>query len=285
MDMDLHAVLPPLRAQEDVCPAEAGDYKDQDGLLVCGVCGGRKQVHIVQEDMGLDFVVPCLCKCKTKERDALIASKENAEKIKRLENIRSASLMSEKFRDASFEAYIHRPENEKAYKVARNYVDKFTTMKENNQGLLFYGSVGTGKSYTSACIANALLDKGTTVVMTSFVKLLQDIQMDKEQEDRYMRIMESVSLLIIDDLGAERNTAYALEKVYNVIDSRVRANLPMILTTNLSINQMKNPESMEYSRIYDRIFEVCYPIHMAGDSMRTQKAKERYYEMAKLIED
>lgn len=285
MDIDVKGILPPLLPQEEVSPEQEGDYKDEQGLLVCGVCGRHKQVHIIHKDLGLDFTVPCLCDCQVKKEKEEKARKEQEEKIRKLESIRSASLMSDKFKDATFESYIRKPQNEKAYKIARNYVDKFSLMKEKNQGLLFYGSVGTGKSFTSACIANALLNRGTTVVMTSFVKLLQDIQMDKEQEDRYMRIMETVSLLIIDDLGAERNTPYALEKVYNVIDTRVRSNLPMILTTNLSMDQMQNPESMEYSRIYDRIFEVCYPIAMVGESMRTQKAKDRYFEMAELIGD
>ena len=57
-------------------------------------------------------------------------------------------------------------------------------------------------------------------------------------EAAYIGMLNACSLLIIDDLGAERNTDYALEKVYNVIDSRVRADKPMILTTNLTFDEM-----------------------------------------------
>lgn len=73
-------------------------------------------------------------------------------------------------------------------------------MKKKNQGLLFYGTVGTGKSYTAACIANELLQNCIPVIMTSFVKILQDIQGSKD-EASYIQILNSASLLIIDDLG------------------------------------------------------------------------------------
>ena len=102
--------------------------------------------------------------------------------------------------------------------------DDFREMEEKNQGLLLYGPVGTGKSYTAACIANALMEKEIPVVMTSFVKILQDIQMMNKGESGYLDTLNAARLLIIDDLGAERDTVYALEKVYNVIDSRIRKN-------------------------------------------------------------
>lgn len=279
--MDMTSFLPPVKPQDEVSPVAPNDYKDEQGLLVCGVCGRHKQVHIVKPDLGLDFIAPCLCDCGTKARDDKKKEQEYQEHLMKLEKIRSASLMSSSYADARFETYIHRPENKQAYTIARNYVDKFQLMKEKNQGLLFYGSVGIGKSYTSACIANALMDKGTTVVMTSFVKLLQEVQ--RGEDTRIMNLLETVSLLIIDDLGAERNTPYALEKVYNFIDSRVRSELPMILTTNLTMEQMRDPETIEYQRIYDRIFKVCYPVHMSGSSMRMQEARDRYKNMQEII--
>lgn len=280
--MDMTKILP-IKPQDEVNPEAPEDYRDDEGLLVCGVCGRHKQVHIYMPELGIDFIAPAVCNCIVKQDEERKRWKDYEDKVNMLNRIKASSLMSEKFVHATFENYIRRDENEKPYQIARNYVDKFQLMKENNQGLLIYGSVGTGKSFTAACIANALMEQGTTVVMTSFVKLLQEIQNSKEKEQEYMKLLEGASLLIIDDLGAERNTAYALEKVYNVIDTRVRVAKPMILTTNLTMAQMKNPESIEYQRIYDRIFEVCYPVLMSGSSLRTQEAKRRYESMSKLI--
>ena len=90
-------------------------------------------------------------------------------------------------------------------------------------------------------------------------------------------------LVIFDDLGAERGTDYALEKVYNIVDSRYRKSLPMILTTNLTIEEMKSEVDMRYRRIYDRVFETCYPMQFTGPSWRMKEASRRYKDMEELL--
>lgn len=122
------------------------------------------------------------------------------------------------------------------------------------------------------------MEQNISVVMTSFVKILQDIQ--GQDEAAYIGMLNACSLLIIDDLGAERNTDYALEKVYNVIDSRVRADKPMILTTNLTFDEMMRNPDIRYRRIYDRIFEHCFPVEIPGKSFRIIKAAQRQKELA-----
>ena len=155
----------------------------------------------------------------------------------------------------------------------------------NKQGLLFYGTVGTGKSYTAACIANYLLEHNTSVVMTSFVRILKEMQgFDREREEAFTNRLNSVRLLIIDDLGAERSTDYALEKVYGIIDDRYRAKKPLILTTNLTLNQMQTASDIRYERIYDRVFEMCFPLEFKGVSWRKREAAQRYEETKKLLE-
>jgi DNA replication protein DnaC len=151
--------------------------------------------------------------------------------------------------------------------------------------LLFWGDVGTGKSFTAACIANELIQREQSVIMTSFVKILQDLWDKKTDEQGYMAKFERVSLLIIDDLGAERNTDYALEKVYNVIDSRYRSGKPMILTTNLSLSEIMDTMDMRYKRVYDRILEICYPVHAVGKSFRITEAAKRFDEMKQYFQE
>lgn len=207
---------------------------------------------------------------------------EYEEEMRRVQRLKDASMMDDKYRKASFSSYMVREENKKAFQTTRAYVRDFQTMikdghpktGEKNIGLVFYGKVGTGKSYTAACIANALMEMKVSVIMTSFVKILQDIQ-SREDEANYISVLNGCKLLIIDDLGAERNTDYALEKVYNVIDSRARADKPMILTTNLSFDEMMRNPDIRYRRIYDRIFETCIPVEMPGNSFRIMRAAQR----------
>ena len=157
-------------------------------------------------------------------------------------------------------------------------------MLERNQGLLFYGDVGTGKTFAAACIANYLLAERTSVVMTSFVKLLNSMQSFKEDDEKLISRLNQAKLLIIDDLGAERGSDFTLEKVYNIIDSRYRARKPVILTTNLGLKEMKETTDIRYSRIYDRIFEVCYPMQFTGKSWRKAEAARRFDEMRDFLE-
>lgn len=114
--------------------------------------------------------------------------------------------------------------------------------------------------------------------------MLELIQGGEEKESDIIARMNSAKLVIFDDLGAERNTDYALEKIYNIIDSRYRRKLPMLLTTNLTIDEMKDEEDRRYSRIYDRIFETCYSMQFTGPSWRKKEASRRFTEMEKLFD-
>ena len=88
--------------------------------------------------------------------------------------------------------------------------------------------------------------------------------------------MNRYTLLIIDDLGAERSTEFAQEQVFNIIDARYRSGKPMIITTNLTAEEIKNPQEVGYARIYDRILERCFPIAVMGESRRRQEVKDSF---------
>ena len=93
--------------------------------------------------------------------------------------------------------------------------------------------------------------------MTNFSKILNQMgAMYSDERYRYIASFNRFSLLIIDDLGIERNTEYALEQVYAVVDERYKAGLPLIITTNLTISQLRNPEDVAHARIYSRILEM-----------------------------
>ena len=110
------------------------------------------------------------------------------------------------------------------------------------------------------------------------------LEIFKEDGEKLIAQLNRAKLLIIDDLGAERGTDFALEKVYDIIDSRYRAKLPMLLTTNLELGMMQEATDIRYSRIYDRIFEVCYPVQFVGQSFRKAEAKRRFDDMKSFLE-
>ena len=74
---------------------------------------------------------------------------------------------------------------------------------------------------------------------------------------------------ILDDLGIERDTSYAKEQVYNIVNSRYLKQKPTIFTTNLSYETIQNcKDSVEYQRIYSRIIEMCIPVMVVGEDFR-----------------
>ena len=269
-----------------------GDYEDEEGLLVCGVCGEQRQKFIDFADPTEDdpnhtkkLKVATMCRCEREVEERRKREKQNEEDMERIRKLKKASLMDEKLSGATFRNFKPTKYNARNLKLCQRYAEKFDLMLEKNQGLLFWGDVGTGKSFAAACIANYLLERKIPVIMTSFVKLLEVIQASREEEPAILNRLGYAKLVIFDDLGAERGTDYALEKVYNIIDSRYRKSLPMILTTNLTIEEMKRDMDIRYSRIYDRIFEICYPMQFTGPSWRKTEASRRFDEMKKLLEE
>ena len=211
------------------------DYVDEDGCLHCGICRKRKQMKVSL--MGFEHVVSCLCECEVKARQELDEKMQWEEAQRQLYQRKSVGLRERRFWEWKFEN--DNGSNQKIL-IARQYVENWTDMKRKNVGLLLMGPVGTGKSFFAGCIANALLEQGERVMMTNFSRILNEMTSYQADKNQIIQNLVDYPLLIIDDLGIERNSEFALEQVYNVIDSRYCKMLPLIVTTNLCLNEMKS---------------------------------------------
>ena len=92
-------------------------------------------------------------------------------------------------------------------------------------------------------------------------------------------------LLILDDFGMERGTEYGLEQVYSVIDSRYRSRRPLIVTTNLTLQQIQNPPDTAHTRIYDRLLEICAPVRFTGSNFRRETAQAKLERLKNLMNE
>ena len=141
--------------------------------------------------------------------------------------------------------------------------------------MLLYGTVGTGKSFLACAIVNALLERRVPATVTNFPRLLNLLQSISDRQG-IIDHLQHYELLVIDDLGVERDSTYAAEQVFGVIDARARAELPLIITTNMTLDELKKPPSMQYARIYDRVLEMCpVRLKMVGPSRRAGNAEVR----------
>lgn len=212
----------------------------------------------------------CVCLCQMaaqRQRKETEAQRERMDRIKRR---KAQGLQDRYLYDYTFAN--DNGENPLMDK-ARSYVEHWDEAYRNNTGLLLFGDVGTGKSFFAGCIANALLDRDVPVLMTNFPTILNKLTgMFSEDRGDLIASLGTYDLLILDDLGVERSTDYAMEQMFHVIDCRYRSRKPMIVTTNLCLDEMKRPPDLAHARIYDCILECCAPILFPGKNFRVERA-------------
>jgi len=243
--------------------AADGDYI-KDGLLHCGKCNTPKQCRI--ELFGAIRTPPCLCKCASEAREREEEERRQREFADMVQRYRNMGFPESEMKNWTFANDDGK--NPRMTAAMQNYVKHFAEFQKQGKGLLLFGSVGTGKTFHAACIANALIDTGVPCLVTNFARIANTVQGLFEGRQEYFDSLNRFPLLVIDDLAAERKTEWMLETVFNVIDSRYRAKLPLIVTTNLTREELMNPEDITYQRIFSRLFEMCTPIEIAGADRR-----------------
>lgn len=249
----------------------------KDGLIWCGECHTPKQATIQLNEKTV--IVPCMCKC-TYEQEEM--KRQKTPKEKELETI------AKKIQCFGHELYncLKRKtfENDNGssdrvlMKKALDYADNFASNKQSGTGLLLYGDNGNGKSYASCCIANRLVDNGYSV---RFIKM-SDVEISlwgaDDKEEVYHELM-NCDLLIIDDLGAERDKAYMNEITFNLIDKRTLLGKPLIVTCNLTPQELLKSTDRDRKRIYSRLNGACIPVQVKGHDMRIDEMKVKMERM------
>lgn len=276
--MNVEGILERLAKQNEPKQHD-GDYI-KDDLLICGNCNTPKECLV--EVMGDIKKFGCMCKCQSEKYREEQAKQREREEFERVNRLRTQGIQDRNFREWTFEN--DDGSNPKQMDKAMRYCLKWDEMYRDNIGLLLWGNVGTGKTFFAACIANYLIEHGVPVLMTNFIRLTNALTGFDEDKNAYIRSLNNYKLLIIDDLGAERQSDYMLEQVYNIIDNRYKNNQPLIITTNLTLNELKNPSDIKYSRIYSRILEMCVPIKFDGADRRKEAFTSKLEKAKKLFE-
>lgn len=246
----------------------------QDGLIYCGVCGGKKQTRLFGS-----VIVRCNCACDEAEYKKMREMQREREEADRKQRYRTTGIQSQELRGATFDSDDHANQ---AMEIVHNYAVEFDRMSSKNIGLLLHGGVVSGKSFAAACVANHLIDRGVRVMMVNFSTVLNSLRLG-EDKNEIIDDLVNYPLLILDDIGMERHTEYALEQMFNVIDSRDRTGKPLIVTTNLTLEAIGNPKDVAHKRIYSRINGLCTPIDFGNIDRRKEIANRKFSEAVQIL--
>lgn len=253
--------------KQSTAPLKADEYLN-DGLAFCKVCNKPRQCRISYQNR--EYILPTPCRCEDEEFDRLERRIAEDKRLKRVAVLKKG-IKDERYRAMRFDTSEH-----DVLGFASEYVANFKEYKRENTGLMILGTTGTGKTYAAACIANALVERCVSVYMANILYITGKMmnQFDSERM-KYIESLQSYDLLIIDDFGVERETSFAMEQTYHLIETRYRSQKPLIITSNLTLQQLKT-EDITLNRTYQRVIEMCHPVIMSGKSFRTNKANERY---------
>ena len=212
-------------------------------------------------------------------RDCKCMRKYRAEA--RLNRFKDLSITDRNFKNDTFKnAKIEKKGAEaELYKKIKKYVLGFDEVLKINDGLMFMGNCGTGKTFLANCICNFLIDKGYSVLSFKLADYLRILREDFEKktsiEGRMLEAIKEADMLFIDDLGSEKvSEEWGKEKVYSLIDTRYSVAKPILITTNLtSIELIEFLKYKNTDKILDRINEMVKPFYFTWESKRGVKSK------------
>ncbi|AHF09902.1 ATP-binding protein [Dehalobacter restrictus] len=216
---------------------------------VCPLCGDRGIV------LNGDTAAPCSCM----EKKRIENSFKYARLSRELMNCRFEKFSLEYYRNANTqqdqEDYLNA---QKALRAAREFVKNVRT-NPHEVGLLFTGSVGSGKTFLAASIANEILENNHKLLFLIVPDLLDELRAtfsNKSENTEYdlLDIARTVPILILDDLGAHNYTEWSRNRIYSILNYRMNEQLPTVITTNLDFDEIDHYLG---ERTCSRLLQMC----------------------------
>ena len=231
----------------------------------CDKCG-----DVILETLENGETISHICSCK-KQKQILY----------RIEKFKKLSITDRNSGNDNFNNAILSCDAEKQlYSKIKKYVQGYDKVLEINDGLLFLGKPGTGKTFLANCICNYLTKHNYTVLSFNLGSYLRTLKNDFSQETIFLKAVEDVDMLFLDDLGSEKvSDEWGKEKIFAIIDARYRASKPILITTNLDIFELR--EFLEFrksDKILDRINQMTKQFKFVWASKRKPNKKSFWEE-------
>lgn len=194
-----------------------------------------------------------------------------------INKIYKENYVGRKFQEKNFENFNINSGNEIAVEVAKDYTNKCISEMQN-KGLIITGESGLGKTHLAASIANKLIENDKIVLIGRLTMLLDMIKEtfrdNTKSENELIELYSNVDMIIIDDLGTEKISQWALEKLYTIIENRNENGLPIIITTRFDKQGLierfsQSQDEQLVDAIISKLYQMCY-----GITLKSVKEKE-----------
>lgn len=265
LDSPAELLRPIAQVAEHLAQTIEDDYS-LDGILFCGKCHTPKEILIPVGEQTM--LVKCLCTCATERRDKL----EEHQRIQAIQDMKADWI------HYTGETAIEKIFPSKAQRVAENTLAKLDVIIEKGLSMVLRGGTGCGKTMAAGIIANAALSKGYRVYMATVGDMISQLYAE-ETRTKLENRLRTFDLVVIDDLGSERQTQYGISSAFNIVDMRVQTGKFTIITTNLRV---ETREDIDYQRIMSRISSFVV-VNCGNEDYREGQGKEKRAQFKELI--
>lgn len=268
----VNADIPPVRK----CPYCNKDFEPK-GVL--NPINNTISIFIVDEKCDCDEFQKMKKVIKEKREKQLLEDFENYRKQeinKKVKRLYGLDFITNQFKRQTLENFIVNSENAKTKLAAQKFLAKYKDMKK---GIIFVGKNGTGKTHISTAICNELIKENVPVIFGTLTELLDKYKecYKNYTDGELTKLYSKVDLLVIDDLGVENMNEWMLSKLFVIVNERMKNELPIIITTNYDIDQLKkrltipNKVCETTNSIISRLCYMCYRVECKGKDYRIYK--------------
>lgn len=264
----LHEKLKDLGVQKGELLKKAGFPEDfLSPVYDCPDCQDTGYLPMKEGESGDEYSSPKKCHCFRRQEITMLYEQSNIQSMIEKENF--STLSFDYYQGEDLKRF------QEAVRISLDFVQNF---KQDYQNLFFYGTVGTGKSFLSGCIARELLQQGLSVIYFSASGLFDTLARysfdvkAKETLYNFCKDLYNSDLVIIDDLGTEITNSFVTSQLFACLNERVLGKKSTIISTNLSLEELKERYS---DRIFSRItsnFTLC---KLTGPDIRLYKKRRR----------
>jgi len=226
---------------------------------MCPKCRDEKFIAITDAD-GVERYIQCECYLRQIKQE-------------QIDRLFQSARIPRRFANKTFDNF-DRKRQPNAFAMCKKYAAEFARLREEGKSLFLVGPVGTGKSHLAFAILNELIRTGIPGMAATVPDLMDELRPKNSEggeNDEKVRALKTIDFLVLDDLGAQKNSDWVTERLFVILNSRYAGMLPTVITSNNYLEELER--ILGWRRIVDRLIEMCDMIEFHGASYRQERRR------------